>query len=51
MLTFDPDKRITIQGALQHEYMKELHFPEDEPTRSKLDLFDFEFEKYDLTGE
>jgi serine/threonine protein kinase len=51
MLTFDPAKRITIEGALESEYMKELHFPSDEPTRGKFDLFDFEFEKYDLSGE
>ena len=51
MLEFDPAKRITIQGALEHEYMKELHYPSDEPTRSRFDLFDFDFEKYDLQGE
>ena len=26
MLTFDPEKRISIEGALSHPYMKNLHF-------------------------
>lgn len=25
MLEFDPEKRITIQGALEHPYMSKLH--------------------------
>jgi serine/threonine protein kinase len=32
MLTYDPSDRITIQQALEHPYMKALHFPDDEPT-------------------
>jgi serine/threonine protein kinase len=32
MLTFDPLKRITIDDALAHPYMSQLHFPDDEPT-------------------
>jgi hypothetical protein len=32
MLTFDPTKRITIEQALAHPYMKKLHVPEDEPS-------------------
>ena len=51
MLAFDPAKRITVEEALKHPYMAELHYPEDEPTRDSLSLFDFEFEKYDLGGE
>lgn len=51
MLTFDPEKRISVEDALKHPYMAELHFPEDEPTRGPLSLFDFEFDKYDLSGE
>jgi serine/threonine protein kinase len=31
MLTFDPTKRITIEQALSHAYMRKLHVPEDEP--------------------
>lgn len=51
MLTFDPSKRITVEGALKHPYMSELHFPDDEPTRGPLSLFDFDFEMYDLNAE
>ena len=29
MLTFNPDKRITIEQALEHPYMESLHSPED----------------------
>ena len=31
MLTFDPLKRIIVEEALAHPYMKNLHFEEDEP--------------------
>lgn len=51
MLTFDPAKRISVEKALEHPYMSELHYPEDEPTRGPLSLFDFDFEKYDLNAE
>lgn len=30
LLTFDFKKRITVEEALAHEYLSELHFPEDE---------------------
>jgi serine/threonine protein kinase len=30
LLTFDMKKRITVNEALQHPYLSELHFPEDE---------------------
>jgi len=31
LLTFNPDKRITAEEALQHAYVEEHHDPEDEP--------------------
>jgi len=31
MLMFDPTRRITIEQALSHPYMKKLHVPDDEP--------------------
>lgn len=38
LLTFDPTKRISIQQSLEHPYLKDLHFPEDEPVaESKVD--------------
>ena len=30
LLTFDYKKRITVEEALSHPYLSELHFPEDE---------------------
>lgn len=32
MLTYDPEDRITVEQALAHPYLKQLHFPDDEPT-------------------
>lgn len=51
MLTFDPDKRITIDEALEHPYMAQLHYPEDEPTMDPVNPFDFDFELYSLKKE
>lgn len=48
MLTFDPEKRITIDEALEHPYMERLHFAEDEPTGEHVADFDFDFELYSL---
>jgi len=51
LLIFDPLKRITVDEALAHPYLKDLHFPEDEPIAEPVSLFDFEFEKYELGKE
>lgn len=51
MLTFDPSKRITIDEALEHPYMSQLHFPDDEPTTDPVSAFDFDFEIYSLKKE
>jgi serine/threonine protein kinase len=51
MLTFDPTKRITVEEALEHEYLSALHCPEDEPTTTPVSAYDFEFEIYDLKRE
>ena len=48
MLTFDPAKRISIEDALGHPYMKNLHFVDDEPTGEPVSRFDFDFELYSL---
>lgn len=48
MLTFDPEKRISIEGALSHPYMKNLHFVDDEPIGEPVSRFDFDFELYSL---
>jgi len=51
MLTFDPAKRITIDEALAHPYMAQLHFPDDEPVAEPVSPFDFDFEIYSLKKE
>jgi len=35
MLTFNPNKRITVLEALKHPYVKEFHNPDDEPSCNK----------------
>ena len=50
-LIFDPEKRITVEEALKHPYMADLHLQEDEPTREEVDHLDFEFEDYNLTTQ
>lgn len=45
MLHFDPTTRIDVKQALAHEYLSQLHCPEDEPVRAALDPNDFEFER------
>lgn len=32
MLAMDPSERITVEEALRHPYMADLHDPDDEPT-------------------
>lgn len=49
LLMFDESKRITIDQALEHPYLEELHDPTDEPVTSPVALYDFEFEKFSLT--
>lgn len=51
MLRYDPGKRITIEKALEHEFLADLHYPPDEPTSKPVSPFDFDFEKYDLSTE
>jgi serine/threonine protein kinase len=51
MLTYDPEERITVQGALEHPYLKQLHFPDDEPTTDTVSAYDFDFEKFSLSKD
>ena len=51
MLLYDPEERITIEDALKHPYMVDLHYPPDEPTTNPVSAFDFDFELYDLSTE
>lgn len=51
MLKYDPQERITIQEALEHDFIGDLHYEEDEPTTTPVAAFDFDFEIYDLSIE
>jgi len=51
MLRYDPKKRISIEKALEHPFMADLHYPPDEPTAKPVSPFDFDFEKYELSIE
>eukprot|EP01138_Halocafeteria_seosinensis_P001741 gb/GECG01001784.1/.p1 GENE.gb/GECG01001784.1/~~gb/GECG01001784.1/.p1 ORF type:complete len:537 (+),score=84.51 gb/GECG01001784.1/:1-1611(+) len=42
MLTFDPQKRISVQEALEHPYLADYHCPEDEPEASQALPEDFD---------
>jgi mitogen-activated protein kinase 1/3 len=48
MLTFNPKHRISVQEALEHPFLADLHCPDDEPAAKMVEAFDFDFEKYDL---
>lgn len=51
LLAFNPQKRITVENALQHPYLRLYHDPSDEPTCDKIpeDFFDFDRRKDDLS--
>eukprot|EP00823_Brevimastigomonas_motovehiculus_P002709 TRINITY_DN162_c0_g1_i1.p1 TRINITY_DN162_c0_g1~~TRINITY_DN162_c0_g1_i1.p1 ORF type:complete len:604 (-),score=216.54 TRINITY_DN162_c0_g1_i1:371-2182(-) len=49
MLTFNPHRRISVEEALKHPYLKGLHNPKTEPVCKV--PFDFEFEKCEMTRE
>jgi hypothetical protein len=48
-MMFEPTKRITVEEALRHPYLANLHLEEDEPIREPMDALDFEFEQHNLT--
>ena len=49
MLTFNPDKRITVEEALRHPYLEIYYDPADEPVSEE--PFTFEVEYDDLPKE
>ena len=51
MLVIAPEKRITVEEALEHPFFAEFHDPEDEPLADALHPYDFDFELYDLTAD
>lgn len=46
MLQIHPDKRMSVQSALQHRFFDSLHNPSDEPVSDQ--VFDFSFENEKL---
>ena len=48
MLKFDPDKRISIEDALNHKYFDDIPKEEEENVVEQISKFDFEFEELDL---
>jgi mitogen-activated protein kinase 1/3 len=51
LLQFDPEKRYTVEQALRHPYLEELHCEEDEPVCDTLDLQEFYFEYLKTTKD
>jgi serine/threonine protein kinase len=49
MLSFAPEKRITVDQALAHPYLRQLHDPTDEPIAEH--PFDVDFESIPVTKE
>jgi serine/threonine protein kinase len=45
MLHFAPEQRISVQQALEHPYLAQLHDPQDEPECQSLVDFDLEDEQ------
>jgi len=44
LLCFEPERRLTVEQALRHPYLADLHCEEDEPVCTHLDFCDFYFE-------
>jgi serine/threonine protein kinase len=51
LLAFDPDERITVEDALKHPYLEELHCEDDEPVCSTMQLEEFYYEYYPTTKD
>jgi serine/threonine protein kinase len=49
MLIFHPEKRITVNAALEHPFLQTLHNPDDEPCADF--TFSFEYESEELSSE
>mmetsp|Transcript_35191 Transcript_35191/g.139823 ORF Transcript_35191/g.139823 Transcript_35191/m.139823 type:complete len:104 (-) Transcript_35191:2704-3015(-) len=49
MLVFNPDKRITVEQALEHPYLAPLHDSEEETVSEA--QFTFEFDNVNLSKE
>jgi len=51
LLQFEPENRYTVEQALRHPYLEELHCEEDEPICETFDYQDFYFEYLRTTKE
>eukprot|EP01089_Gocevia_fonbrunei_P010677 TRINITY_DN23626_c0_g1_i1.p1 TRINITY_DN23626_c0_g1~~TRINITY_DN23626_c0_g1_i1.p1 ORF type:complete len:192 (-),score=36.07 TRINITY_DN23626_c0_g1_i1:55-630(-) len=51
MLTFNPEKRYTVEQCLAHPYLKAFRESVNELVTCEYGNFDFSFEKYTLTKE
>lgn len=49
MLTFNPDKRYSVEECLAHPYFESLHNPEEEPRAEK--PFDWSWDNFEPTKE
>lgn len=49
MLEFHPDRRVSVEEALEHPFLASLHNPDDEPVANF--TFSFDFENEDLPKE
>jgi len=49
MLTFNPDKRQSVQECINHEYFADIRNPEEEMVCEK--LFDWSFDNFEATKE
>lgn len=44
LLTFDPTRRVTVDEALSHRYLKSYYDPTDEPVAERPFTFDMELD-------
>ena len=49
MLTWNPERRITVEEILRHQFLQQFHDPFDEPVA--VPMADFEFEKPQFSAE
>lgn len=49
ILTFNPDKRLTVEECLAHPYFEGLHNPEEEPVSEA--FFDWSWDNFEPTKD
>ena len=49
MLTFNPNKRFTVEECLEHEYFEGLHNPDEEPFSDE--IYDWSWDNFELKKE